>query len=169
MRMLRNIILALIALAIAAVAGADCAVCVMHMQGEPRTMQHNPQYDDVALDVKAFLAARCAALRAAGVAQERILIDPGFGFGKTQAQNYALLRRLAQARVQPYPWLIGVSRKSMIGHVTGRSPTERVADSIAAALAAVARGAAVVRVHDVAATRDALRVWQAVEQGVQDG
>ena len=155
--------------AIAAVAAADCALCIMHMQGEPRTMQQCPQYDDVALDVKAFLRNRCDAVLAAGVAPGRILIDPGFGFGKTQSQNYELLRRLPEARAGDFPWLIGVSRKSMIGHVTGRIPVERVAGSIAAALAAVARGAAMVRVHDVAATRDALRVWQAVEHGVKDG
>lgn len=148
------------------VAASQCAVCVMHMQGEPRTMQVAPYYDDVVADIRGFLAGRCQALREAGVQAGRIVIDPGFGFGKTVAQNYELLRRLDEVRVDEYPWLLGLSRKSMIGHVTGRSPQARVSGSIAAALAGIARGAQIVRVHDVQDTRDAIRVWQAIEQGV---
>lgn len=153
--------------ACAVVAAAECGVCVMHMQGEPRTMQDAPAYNDVADDVRQFLEERCATLRQAGVRAERIWIDPGFGFGKTYAQNYELLRRLPEAQVADYPWLIGVSRKSMIGHVTGRPANDRVAGSIAAALAGLARGAHIVRVHDVRQTRDAMRVWQAVEYGLE--
>lgn len=151
------------------VARAQCGLCVMHMQGEPRTMQRAPHYDDVVSDVRRFLAERCQALVQAGVARERIMIDPGLGFGKTVAQNYELLRRLEDVRVDGFPWLLGVSRKSMIGHVTGRQdPRQRVAGSLAAALAGVARGAGIVRVHDVRETRDALLVWQAVEYGAKE-
>ena len=150
------------------VASSDCGVCVMHMQGEPRTMQNAPHYTDVATDVREFLAVRCQALVQAGVQSDRIVIDPGFGFGKTVSQNYELLRRLNEARVDDYPWLLGVSRKSMIGHVIGRSPQDRVSGSIAAALAGVTRGAGIIRVHDVQQTRDAIRVWQAVEYGVEE-
>src|SRR5690554_5405127 len=149
------------------VASSHCGVCVMHMQGEPRTMQNAPHYADVAVEVRQFLAERCQALQQAGVQRERIVIDPGFGFGKTVAQNYELLRRLNEARVDDFPWLLGVSRKSMIGHVTGQQPHDRVSGSIAAALAGVSRGADIVRVHDVQQTRDAIRVWQAVEHGVE--
>lgn len=147
---------------------SQCGVCVMHMQGEPRTMQDAPHYDDVAIDVREFLTKRCMALIQAGVQTERIVIDPGFGFGKTAAQNYDLLRRLPEARVDNLPWLLGLSRKSMIGYVTGRPAQQRVPGSIAAALAGIARGARIVRVHDVQETRDAIDVWQAVEYGVQE-
>lgn len=151
------------------VAGSDCGLCVMHMQGEPRTMQRAPHYDDVVADVRRFLAERCEVLLQAGVLSERITIDPGFGFGKTVAQNYELLRRLDEVRVDDLPWLQGVSRKSMIGHITGRrQPRDRVAGSLAAALTGVSRGASIVRVHDVKETRDALQVWQAVEYGVEE-
>lgn len=146
---------------------SQCGVCVMHMQGEPRTMQDAPRYTDVATEVRQFLAERCDALVQAGVQPERIVIDPGFGFGKTVEQNYELLRRLPEARVDQLPWLLGLSRKSMIGRVTGREAPERVSGSIAAALAGVARGASIVRVHDVRETRDALNVWEAVEHGVE--
>lgn len=150
------------------VAGSECGLCVMHMQGEPRTMQQAPQYNDVVADVRHFLQQRCEALLQAGVQPNRITIDPGLRFGKTVAQNYQLLRNLEGVQVNGLPWLLGVSRKSMIGHITGRTePRDRVAGSIAAALAGVARGVKIVRVHDVKETRDALRVWQAVEYGVE--
>lgn len=151
--------------AIEAVAGSDCGLCVMHMQGEPRTMQQAPAYADVAGEVGAFLREQAQRLEAAGVDPGRICLDPGFGFGKTTAHNYDLLRSLPTIGALGYPLLIGVSRKTMIGAVTGRPVGERLAGSIAAALAAVARGAAIVRVHDVAATVDALKVWQAVQVG----
>ena len=144
-------------------AASDAAVCLMHMQGTPQTMQDNPAYDDVCAEVQTFLLARAAAAERAGIARNRILLDPGFGFGKTVAHNLALLRGLDRLAAAGYPLLVGLSRKSVLGAVTGRIVTDRVASSVAAALAAVARGAAVVRVHDVAATRDALDVWQAVE------
>lgn len=154
--------------AVQAVAGASCALCVMHMKGEPRTMQQAPHYDDVVAEVREFLRERTRRLLRAGVAPERIVQDPGFGFGKTAAHNYTLLGRLPELFFDDYPWLVGVSRKSMIGHVTGRPPQERLAGSLAGALAGIAGGAAIVRVHDVAATRDAVAVWQAVKQGVSE-
>lgn len=151
--------------AVAAVAGSQCGLCVMHMQGEPRTMQQAPVYHDVVHDIAAMLAQRVAALEAAGVVRERICLDPGFGFGKTADQNYELLNRLSELREAGMPLLIGLSRKTMIGAPTGRPVAERVAGSLAGALACVARGAKIIRVHDVAATRDALKVWLAAEQG----
>jgi dihydropteroate synthase len=138
----------------------------MHMQGEPRTMQQAPQYGDVVAEVRAFLQERLDALLVAGVEPGRIALDPGFGFGKTAAQNYLLLNRLAELHIGRHPLLLGLSRKSMLGHVIGRQPAERLAGSIAAALAAVARGAGILRVHDVAATADAIKIWNAVELGV---
>ena len=144
---------------------ATCGVCVMHMQGEPRTMQISPHYEDVVVEVRAELLRRAADLRAHGVARERITIDPGFGFGKTASQNYALLRHIDRLVDTGYPVLLGLSRKSMIGAVTGRPVGERLAGSLAAALAGVAKGGAVVRVHDVAQTRDALLVWHAAKEG----
>lgn len=152
--------------ALDAVAGSRCGLCVMHMQGEPKTMQQAPQYGDIVHEVEHFLHERVAAMRAAGIDQRRIVLDPGFGFGKTPQQNYFLLRNLHELDSQGYPWLIGLSRKSMIGHVTGRAPAERVPGSVAAALAGLARGARIVRVHDVAATADAIKVWRAIEHGV---
>ena len=148
--------------AIAAVAGSDCALCVMHMQSTPATMQHSPVYTDVVAEVIAFLRGRADAMLAAGIARNRICVDPGFGFGKTTEHNYALLR--ATGRIESelgLPVLAGLSRKSMIGAVTGRPVEQRLAGSLAGALAAVALGAKIVRVHDVAATVDALKVWQA--------
>ncbi len=153
---------------VAAVADSSCGLCVMHMQGEPKTMQKQPHYDDLYAEVRQFLLQRVQALRGAGVVPERIMLDPGLGFGKTVAHNYSLLRDLAAIQIESYPWLIGLSRKSMIGHVVNRPPQQRLAGSLAGMLAAVARGAAVVRVHDVAESADALRVWQAVEQGIND-
>lgn len=148
--------------AIAAVAGSQAGLCVMHMQGEPRTMQAAPSYADVCVEVRAFLDGQVEALLAAGVDRQRIVLDPGFGFGKTLAHNLALLRNLDSFRAEGYPVLAGMSRKTMIGQITGKEVGERVAGSLAAALIAVRNGARIVRVHDVAATRDALAVWQAV-------
>lgn len=151
--------------AIEAVAGSKCGLCVMHMKGEPRTMQDAPEYTDLLGEIGVFLGARAQRLRAAWVDPRRIVLDPGFGFGKTVDQNYQLLRRLSNLRVSSYPVLVGLSRKSMIGNVTGREVGDRLAGSLAGALACVARGASIVRVHDVAETVDALKVWQAVEIG----
>ncbi|HLS21669.1 MAG TPA: dihydropteroate synthase [Paenalcaligenes sp.] len=145
------------------VADSSCGLCVMHMQGEPRTMQDHPHYDDLKGEVRGFLQQRVQALRSAGVQRDRIMLDPGLGFGKTVADNYILLRDLDELDIDGLPWLIGLSRKSMIGQVTGRAVQDRLAGSLAGMLAAVDRGAAVVRVHDVAASRDALRVWLAVK------
>ncbi len=149
--------------AFAAVAGSACAVCIMHKQGDPRSMQQAPQYADVVAEVDAYLRRRAAAAEQAGIARERIVIDPGFGFGKTLEHNLALLRGLKSVAAAGYPVLAGLSRKSMIGALTGRPVGERMPGSVAAALLAAQRGASILRVHDVAATRDALKVWQAVE------
>jgi dihydropteroate synthase len=150
---------------IAAVAGSDCAVCVMHMQGEPGTMQQAPVYSDVVGEVRVFLQAATARLRAAGVANERIILDPGFGFGKTLEHNLALFNELQASGFDGLPVLVGTSRKSMLGAITGRPVEQRLAASVAAALIAAQKGAKILRVHDVAATRDALAVWSAIEQG----
>jgi dihydropteroate synthase len=149
--------------AVEAVAAADAGVCLMHMQGDPRTMQQAPAYDDVVAEVRRFLLARAAACEAAGIARERIVLDPGFGFGKTLKHNLALLAGLPALAAAGYPVLAGLSRKSSLGAITGRPPGERLAASLAAALAAVARGASIVRVHDVRETVDALQVWTAVQ------
>lgn len=151
--------------AIDAVRDGKAAVCVMHMLGEPRTMQHDPHYHDVLAEVRAFLAERVGALRDAGVAAERICVDPGFGFGKTPAHNLALLRGIEALAALGYPVLAGLSRKSLIGQITGRPVAQRTVGSVAAALLAVQNGARIVRVHDVAETRDALKVWEAVRSG----
>ncbi len=143
----------------------NCGLCVMHMQGKPHTMQLAPDYVDVVQDVKAYLLAQAHLLEGLGIDTRRITLDPGCGFGKTLEQNYALIKNLNQFVETGYPVLIGVSRKSLIGTVTGRSVTQRLAGSIAAALAGVVRGAAIIRAHDVAETRDALNVWNAVEHG----
>jgi dihydropteroate synthase len=148
--------------ALAAVAGSGCAVCIMHRQGDPRTMQQAPQYGDVVAEVRGYLDGRVAAAEVAGIARSRIVVDPGFGFGKTLAHNLELLRRLDEVAAAGVAVLAGLSRKSMIGAVTGRDTGERIFGSVAAALIAVQRGAVIVRVHDVAATRDALAVWTAV-------
>ena len=146
-----------------AVAGGNAAICIMHMQGEPRTMQQAPHYDDVTAEVRAYLAARVSAAQHAGIALERIVIDPGFGFGKTLEHNLQLMRELRQLRGIGCALLAGLSRKTMLGKICGRDAHERVHASISAALIAVQNGAQIVRVHDVAATRDALAVWQAVQ------
>jgi dihydropteroate synthase len=148
--------------ALEALAGTAAGVCLMHMQGEPGTMQDKPTYADVVREVRDYLAARVAAAIAAGIARERIVEDPGIGFGKTLEHNLALLRALGQFRGIGIALLAGLSRKAMIGRVTGREPRERVHGSVAAALIAVQNGADIVRVHDVAATRDALAVWRAL-------
>ena len=141
----------------------SCGVCLMHMQGEPRTMQSNPHYQNVVHEVKAALVAQAQLLERLGVKRARICLDPGLGFGKTLEHNYQLLQGLPQLVQSGYPVVLGASRKSMIGSVTGKSVDQRLSGSIAAVLAGVARGAAVLRVHDVDATRDALKVWQAVQ------
>jgi dihydropteroate synthase len=148
--------------ALEAVAASDAAVCLMHMQGDPRTMQDTPVYDDVVREVGDYLRARVGAAEAAGIARARIVVDPGFGFGKTLEHNLALLRGLSAFSGLGGALLAGLSRKSMLGRLTGREVGERVHASVAAALAAVKNGAHIVRVHDVAATRDALAVWNAV-------
>ncbi len=149
--------------ALAAAAESGAAVCLMHMQGEPRTMQAAPDYGDVVKDVRAFLAARVAAAQAAGIAAERIIVDPGFGFGKRLAHNLALLKHLERFCDLGACVLAGLSRKSMLGEITGRKVSHRDTASVVAALLAAQNGARILRVHDVAATRDALAVWAAVK------
>lgn len=146
----------------------SCGVCIMHMQGQPRTMQAAPHYDALVPEVRSELIEAAMALEARGVGANRIAIDPGFGFGKTLAHNYSLLREIGQFTEMGYPVLVGLSRKSMIGAVTGRRVDERVSGSVAGALLAVISGARIVRTHDVQATRDALAVWQAYQFGPQE-
>lgn len=149
--------------ALDAVRDTRCALCVMHMQGEPGTMQREPQYRDVVADVRGFLDERLRLLERAGIAADRLCVDPGFGFGKTLEHNFTLLRELPHVVPAGVPILVGLSRKSMIGVATSRnSPQQRMAGSLAGMLAAVDRGASIVRVHDVAPTVDALKVWQAM-------
>ena len=149
--------------AMAVAVASQLPVSLMHMSDEPDRMQEQTAYDDVVTDVKAFLAHRIAACREAGMAGDQMVIDPGFGFGKTVAQNYEMLRRLEEFASFDLPILVGVSRKSMIGAITGRPAPERVVPSAVLAVMAAARGASVIRVHDVAETADALAVWQATE------
>ena len=139
----------------------NCGVCLMHMRGQPASMQADPHSADVVGEVAAFLRDRADALRARGVAAERITLDPGIGFGKTHAHNLELLRRQSELLALGLPLLAGWSRKGSLGKITGREPGDRLVASVAAALAAVQRGARIVRVHDVAATVDALAVWHA--------
>ena len=147
--------------ALEAVADTSAGVCLMHMQGEPRTMQLKPHYVDVVAEVASFLAGRVEAAVAAGIARERILVDPGFGFGKDLGHNLALFKGLSRfADIAPV--LVGVSRKSMLGALTGRETSERLIASVTAAVLAIQRGAAVVRVHDVQETVDALKIWHAL-------
>jgi dihydropteroate synthase len=150
--------------AIAAVAESDVGVCLMHMQGEPRSMQQAPRYDDIVPEVDSFLLEQARQLEVLGVDRSRIALDPGFGFGKSLTHNLQLFRGMPDLGARAYPLLVGVSRKSMLGAVTGRAVSERLPASIVAAVLAAQRGAAVLRVHDVAATRDALAVWAAIEQ-----
>jgi dihydropteroate synthase len=150
--------------ALDAVRESNCAVCLMHMQGTPGTMQAAPNYQDVVAEVGQFLRDRLNAVRRVGLASNRLLLDPGIGFGKTLEQNLALIGRLSELAPE-IPVLIGLSRKRMVGDLTGRPLSERLSGSVGGALAAIARGAAIVRVHDVAATVDALAVWRAVMSG----
>jgi dihydropteroate synthase len=144
------------------VAAGNVAVCLMHKQGNPQTMQQQPHYQNVVAEVSAFLRERIAAPQAAGIRRDRIVIDPGFGFGKTLAHNLSLLRELKQLTGLGVPLMAGLSRKSMLGAITGQDVEHRVHASVAAALLAVQRGTNIVRVHDVRATVDALKVWNAV-------
>lgn len=141
------------------------SVCLMHMQGRPRDMQREPVYADVVTEVEAFLLQRVSACRAAGIPADHILIDPGFGFGKTLEHNLALFRALPRLCAAGYPVLVGVSRKSMLGALTGRPVEQRLAASVAAAVLAAERGAGMLRVHDVAETVDALKVVRALQTG----
>lgn len=144
-------------------AESDVSVCTMHMRGEPRTMQDNPKYDDVVADVREFLRHRASELQAAGVKKDAIWLDPGIGFGKTVEHNLELLSRLSEIADLGYPVLVGVSRKSFIGKITGEGdPRERLGGSLAAACAAVQQGARLLRVHDVRQTVQFLQVWAAV-------
>ena len=148
--------------AIAAAAELKVPVCLMHMRGEPRTMQDKPHYDDVVAEVASFLESRIEACVAAGLREDLIVVDPGFGFGKTHDHNVALLANLRQLRVRDRPMLVGVSRKSTLGELTERTITERMPASIAAAVVAVTQGADMIRAHDVQETVDALKVVRAV-------
>lgn len=149
--------------AVDAVAQSDCGLCIMHMQNDPENMQQDPHYDDVVLEVTAFLQQAVDRLAAAGVGAARICVDPGFGFGKNLAHNVQLFKNLHAMKEDLHlPMLIGVSRKSMIGQITGKPVAERLASSLAAALMAADRGADIIRVHDVAATVDALKLRRAL-------
>jgi len=151
--------------AVAAAEAGNAGLCVMHMQRDPQTMQEAPHYDDVVGEVRGFLRERVDALRAAGIDDSRIVLDPGFGFGKTADHNLRLLGELPQLAVDGLPLLAGLSRKSTLGAILGgRPPRERVAASIAAAVCAAERGAYIVRVHDVQASVDAIKTWWAVRQ-----
>jgi dihydropteroate synthase len=145
--------------ALDAVAKGDCAVCLMHKKGEPATMQRDPHYDDVVAEVKSYLDERVRAARSAGIAAGRIVVDPGFGFGKTLEHNLTLLRGLGT--ISDLPVLAGLSRKSSLGKITGRAVGERLAGSLAMALLALQGGAKILRVHDVKETRDVIAVWEA--------
>ena len=146
-----------------AVANSSCGLCLMHMQGLPGSMQNQPMYHDVVAEVSDFLAQRVGACQQAGIANERLLLDPGFGFGKSLDHNLELFRQLPRLG-RDFPLLVGVSRKSMLGAMTGKPVGERLAASVVAAILAAQRGAAILRVHDVAATCDALAVWAAIEK-----
>lgn len=148
--------------ALQAAAETALPVCLMHMQGQPQTMQQHPEYADLVAEVLAFLQARVAACEQAGILRDRLLIDPGFGFGKTLAHNLTLLARLDRLTGLGLPLLVGLSRKSMLGTLTGRDMLGRVPAGVAAATLALARGAAIIRTHDVSATYDAVRVFTAV-------
>jgi dihydropteroate synthase len=148
--------------ALDAVTECDAGVCLMHMQGTPQTMQQNPQYRDVLAEVTAFLRERVAAAQCAGLARERISIDPGIGFGKNLQHNLTLLRNIGALNAIGVPVLIGVSRKSLLGKIAGLDIYDRVHVSVAAAVMAVSKGAAIVRVHDVKATKEALAVYNAM-------
>ena len=153
--------------ALAAAAASGCTVCLMHMQGEPRTMQRAPSYADVVGEVRTFLAGRVAESIAAGLTPERLVVDPGFGFGKTLEHNLALLRRLGELAADGPAVLVGLSRKSMLGTLTERAAGERVYGSVALAVIAALNGARIIRAHDVAATVEALKVTAAVQGPVR--
>jgi dihydropteroate synthase len=155
--------------ALATVAGTGAAVCLMHMRGEPRTMQADPAYDDVVAEVRRFLATRVAACVAAGIDLERICVDPGIGFGKRAEHNLALLAAIDRLADPALPVLIGVSRKSLVGIITGRPAGERLAGSVAFAALAVMGGAAIIRAHDVAQTVDAVKVASALKRAAAGG
>ena len=149
--------------ALQAVADSDCALCLMHMQGQPLTMQQSPVYADVVAEVQIFLSERVSTVLAFGIAPERLVLDPGFGFGKSLQHNLQLLRYLPRLAVDGLPLLAGLSRKSMLGAITGQSVDSRLPASLAAVLLAAQRGASILRVHDVAETRDVLAIWRALE------
>jgi len=151
--------------ALATVASSDAAVCLMHKQGTPQTMQQRPDYENVIAEVYEFLRERIAAAEAAGIARGRIVVDPGFGFGKTLAHNLDLLKNMQAFSGFGVPVLAGLSRKSMLGAITGRNVDERLSASVVAALIAAQRGASIVRVHDVRETVDALKIWNSVCEG----
>jgi dihydropteroate synthase len=151
--------------ALEAALASNCAVCLMHMQGEPRTMQVAPRYVDVVREVKAFLVARAHSCIDAGLAAERIAIDPGFGFGKTKAHNLEILRHLDELTELDWPLVAGLSRKSMLGSILGRRDADRLSASVALAIMAALQGARIIRAHDVGATVDALKVVAAVRNG----
>ncbi|MDP1593349.1 MAG: dihydropteroate synthase [Gallionella sp.] len=153
--------------ALSIIAAGKVAVCLMHKQGNPQNMQSQPYYHDVVGEVGDFLRARILAAEAAGIARQRIVIDPGFGFGKTLRHNLVLLRELKQLAALGVPLLAGLSRKSMLGALTGQEAGQRMPASVAAALIAVQRGANIVRVHDVRATVDALKIWNAINGEIQ--
>ena len=148
-----------------AVASSQAAVCLMHKKGNPKTMQNQPNYGDVVSEVMDFLGGRIDAALTSGIARDRIVVDPGFGFGKTLEHNLELLHNLAEFKKLQVPLLAGLSRKSMLGAITGQDAQHRMAASLAAALIAAERGAAILRVHDVRATVDAIKVWNAVNRG----
>ena len=154
--------------ALEAASATGLPVCIMHMQGEPDTMQQNPEYDDVMSGVRDFFTDRLNACEVAGLSRGQVILDPGFGFGKTAEHNFHLLARLKELCLTEQPILVGLSRKSMIASVVDKSPEERVFASVALALMAVERGASIVRVHDVAATADALAMWRALPGVVID-
>src|SRR5262249_25010475 len=147
--------------ALEAVAGTGCGVCLMHMKGQPATMQREPRYDDVVAEVKAFLRDAVRKARFAGIGADRIVIDPGFGFGKAVSHNLEILRKLGEFASLGPPVVAGLSRKSTLGHLTGRPVEERLAGSLAMALLALEGGARILRVHDVKETKDVIAVWQA--------
>lgn len=146
----------------------DVPVCLMHMQGQPRSMQTNPHYDDLVNEIKQFFTARIAACETAGIQQTRIILDPGFGFGKTLSHNYQLLAKFNDFNCFNLPVLAGLSRKSMLGKLLNRQSDERLAGSLAGALISAQNGAKIIRVHDVKETADVLSVWQACEQGINN-
>lgn len=150
--------------ALVAAAATGLPVCLMHMQGQPESMQQNPHYDDVIAEVSDFFRARIAACHSQNIPSERIILDPGFGFGKTLAHNLALLKRLPEFSRLGYPLLVGMSRKSMIAQIINRLVDERLPGSLALAMLAAERGASIIRVHDVAATVDVLKVLEAVKE-----